>query len=291
MKFYGLILLSLLSLPLRSQEFILDTLSVYYPIDITVPDAQGKKRLDSLSALVKRNPKAVLTIIAYADYLGRGEHNKDLSDKRSSGVKEYLLAQGIDQAQIKQCTGRGALPAPSLVNNQKGIPAHRRTDIIVSWPVMKKPAAQKNKNSRIKPEQFTSPKKDIIDIKNLKSGSQLVLKNLNFVGGRHTLIPQSYPVLQELTDIMKDNPTLKIEIHGHICCDSVSDDGYDYDSKTDDLSVQRAKAVYNYLQHSGIDTNRITYKGFGGKKRLVKDERSEADRNMNRRVEIKILDK
>jgi outer membrane protein OmpA-like peptidoglycan-associated protein len=49
--------------------------------------------------------------------------------------------------------------------------------------------------------------------------------------------------------------------------------------------------VYEYLADNGIERERMTYKGYAGTKRLVEDEYTEADRTLNRRVEIKIVKK
>ena len=57
------------------------------------------------------------------------------------------------------------------------------------------------------------------------------------------------------------------------------------------LSLNRAKAVYNYLtEKEGLDPKRLKYKGFGNTKMVYPDPKSERESSMNRRVEIKILD-
>ena len=90
---------------------------------------------------------------------------------------------------------------------------------------------------------------------------------------------------------MQDNPKLEIEIQGHICC-IPSGDGPDFDEPGSmKLSVNRAKAIYGYLVHNGIDKSRLSYKGLGADYKLIWEERTEHDRETNRRVEIKILKK
>jgi hypothetical protein len=51
-----------------------------------------------------------------------------------------------------------------------------------------------------------------------KKGDKLVLKNLFFYDRTDILYPESYKPREELLKALKDNPKLKIEIHGHICC-------------------------------------------------------------------------
>jgi outer membrane protein OmpA-like peptidoglycan-associated protein len=62
----------------------------------------------------------------------------------------------------------------------------------------------------------------------------------------------------------------------------------DLDTNTLELSLNRAKAVYQYLADNGIDAARLSYKGFGHKHPLVYPEDTEEKRTTNRRVELKI---
>ncbi|MCX6350607.1 MAG: hypothetical protein NTX03_01965, partial [Bacteroidetes bacterium] len=90
-----------------------------------------------------------------------------------------------------------------------------------------------------------------------------------------------------------------------VCC-QISD-GLDWDTNTDDLSVQRAKAVYTILVAKGIAKNRLSYIGKGGTAHLADEnmdgkeyanlsisqklDLKERNENINRRVEIKIIQK
>ena len=81
---------------------------------------------------------------------------------------------------------------------------------------------------------------------------------------------------------MQNNPMLKIEIQGNLCC-----------AKNDvrDLSTQRARAVCNFLVNKEIDKTRLTYKGFGVSQPIFPiPEKDESERAANRRVEIVIID-
>jgi outer membrane protein OmpA-like peptidoglycan-associated protein len=49
--------------------------------------------------------------------------------------------------------------------------------------------------------------------------------------------------------------------------------------------------VYDFLVAGGIDKSRMSYRGFAGRFPLVSPEQTEADRTMNRRVEVKIISK
>ena len=104
------------------------------------------------------------------------------------------------------------------------------------------------------------------------------------------MIPASYLILDELLNIMKNNPTLVIEIQGHICCQFGDADGQDIETNTMTLSENRAHAIHDYLISQGINKNRVSYKGFGHSKPLHPyPELNEEERTENWRVEIKIL--
>ena len=112
-------------------------------------------------------------------------------------------------------------------------------------------------------------------------GEKLKLENMNFYVDTFAIMPQSRSVMFELLTVMKNVPDLKIQIQGHICCVQK-----DYR----DLSTQRAKAIYKFLEFSGIEKSRMTFVGFASTKPLYPlPEKNEAEREANRRVEIEIM--
>jgi outer membrane protein OmpA-like peptidoglycan-associated protein len=99
------------------------------------------------------------------------------------------------------------------------------------------------------------------------------------------VVPNSRAVLDELLDIMNDNPNLKVEIQGHICCQTDKEKDYSY------VSTQRAKAVRDFLVKNGVDAARLSYKGFGVSRPLhAIPEKNEKEQDENRRVEVEIID-
>ncbi|MBT8220225.1 MAG: OmpA family protein [Bacteroidia bacterium] len=122
-----------------------------------------------------------------------------------------------------------------------------------------------------------------------KVGDKLLLSDMNFRPGSHYLRPSSISSLRKLIQVMEDNPNLKIEIRGHICChpnNSPHPDGYDRDAGNNMLSFNRANNIKDYLIKNEIDGTRITAVGMGAKERLVYPEETDEDRTTNRRVEI-----
>lgn len=118
-------------------------------------------------------------------------------------------------------------------------------------------------------------------IGNSVAGEKLKIDNLNFIINTFAVAPESRGKLYELLLVLQNNPKLKIEIQGHLCC-----------MPTDrlDLSTKRAKAIYNFLIHNEIYPGRLSYKGFGSSEPIYPiPEKNETERAANRRVEILIV--
>jgi outer membrane protein OmpA-like peptidoglycan-associated protein len=114
----------------------------------------------------------------------------------------------------------------------------------------------------------------------IKTGKIFVLSNIFFDFDSDQLKEESDAELIQLTDFLRKNPQLNIEISGHT--DNVG--GSDYNLK---LSESRAKAIFNYLKQY-IRPDRMIYKGYGSEMPVASNE-SEHGRALNRRSEIKIL--
>ncbi|VXC30572.1 conserved hypothetical protein [Flavobacterium sp. 9AF] len=109
------------------------------------------------------------------------------------------------------------------------------------------------------------------------------MKNINFYQNTFAITPESNEALNDLLFVMQNNPTLKIEIQGHICCVS---------SDRRKLSLERAKQVRRFLAAKGIELTRVSVTGFGINHPIYPiPEANEEQAAANRRVEIEILSK
>jgi outer membrane protein OmpA-like peptidoglycan-associated protein len=114
-----------------------------------------------------------------------------------------------------------------------------------------------------------------------KVGEKIKLENMNFYINTFAIMPQSRAKMYELLTVMKSYPDMKIQIQGHICC--VTKD-------IRDLATQRAKAIYKFLEYNEINKSRMTFVGYGSDRPLYPiPEKSEEEREANRRVEIEII--
>jgi outer membrane protein OmpA-like peptidoglycan-associated protein len=114
------------------------------------------------------------------------------------------------------------------------------------------------------------------------TGDAFRLPNIYFAFNQAELLPSSYPSLELLGNVLKENSGLRIEIRGHT--DNVGSSHYNRK-----LSVRRAESVYQFLIESGVDQARLKYRGFGNEV-PIGDNETEFGRQMNRRVEIKVIE-
>jgi outer membrane protein OmpA-like peptidoglycan-associated protein len=102
--------------------------------------------------------------------------------------------------------------------------------------------------------------------------------DVSFDTGRADIKPNMRPILDQFASGLSSQPNTEIRIIGHT-------DNTGSDAVNDPLSVQRASAARQYLAARGVDPNRIVIAG-RGEREPIADNRSEAGRAQNRRVEI-----
>lgn len=106
-----------------------------------------------------------------------------------------------------------------------------------------------------------------------------IYKDIQFEVNKADLRQSSFPVLDEIVGALKAQPDLNIEIQGHT--DSTGAHGYNVG-----LSQRRAQSVKAYLSSKGIDSGRMTTKGYGPDRPIASNTTREG-RARNRRVEVK----
>ncbi len=112
-------------------------------------------------------------------------------------------------------------------------------------------------------------------------GETVRLDHLIFEQGKAHIDPGSYQELDEVVEMMRDNTRIVIQLEGHT--DNVGS------SKANlKLSQKRVDAVKRYLVSNGVSGKRIKTKAFGGSQPVSNDDTPEG-RNLNRRVEMRIL--
>ncbi len=117
----------------------------------------------------------------------------------------------------------------------------------------------------------------------IKKGETIRLNNIFFAFDKSVLKEASFPELDRVVALLLKNANVNIEISGHT--DNIGTAKY---NKI--LSERRAKSVFTYLVEKGIDGTRLTAVGYGKDKPLVTNDQEKEGREINRRVEFKILE-
>lgn len=190
-------------------------------------------------------------------------------------------------------TGGGLPSAVELIDLSTGAPLSRvQTDetgnYLVTLPVGKDYAFNVSRkgylfysdNYTLSGKAPDSIYKKDIPLQPLELAAAMVLKNIFFDVAQFNLKSSSQIELDRVVQLLKDNPTVKIQIGGHT--DNV---GKPADNLK--LSQDRANAVVKYLVGKGIAATRLTAKGFGETVPVVPNTNDEA-RAQNRRTELKI---
>jgi outer membrane protein OmpA-like peptidoglycan-associated protein/tetratricopeptide (TPR) repeat protein len=137
-----------------------------------------------------------------------------------------------------------------------------------------------SENFSLEEVKDSKPYKLNIQLSPLKVGQVVVLNNIFYDPNLFSLKEESKTEMNTILDLLKKNPTLKIEIGGH-----TDNTGSDY--KNQILSENRAKAVFEYLMENEIAESRVTYKGYSSTKPVSTND-TEEGKAKNRRTEITI---
>jgi outer membrane protein OmpA-like peptidoglycan-associated protein len=113
-------------------------------------------------------------------------------------------------------------------------------------------------------------------------GQQIViLQQVNFETGRDVVAASSFDLLAQIAAVMSEHPDLaRVAVDGHT-------DGVGAEKQNLALSQRRAVAVVRWLVEHGVDARRLEARGFGPRRPLA-DDKTEAGRAKNRRVEFQI---
>jgi len=107
--------------------------------------------------------------------------------------------------------------------------------------------------------------------------------SVEFGGNSAEILPDMHTDLNKVVDFMLDHPTFLLKISGH----TDSDGDANLNLK---LSQRRADAIKRYIMRKGnIAAERIEAVGYGNKKPIIKQEISNEDKKINRRVEFEII--
>ncbi len=254
-------------------SFAQDKFVVYFDFG---KDVLNKSSVDKLENWINSNKNiSVVGLSGFCDSVDTDQYNLKLSRRRIESVAAILNQHQIKIAQnvLLKSIGENFEQSEIIFKNRKVEIYYEAVD---QQSELKSTAP--NNTSAIKnpialEKQFTKARK----------GDIIKIENINFHLDSEEVVSESQPLLFELYEVLKNNPGLKIEIHGHICCNP--------DINDTQLSFRRAKFIFTFLRNQGIELNRLGFKGFGSSRPIYKiPEQSVKEERANRRVEILITE-
>ncbi|MBR9915150.1 MAG: OmpA family protein [Algicola sp.] len=251
---------------------------VYFETDkFEVPPTEHNRLLLFLSQIESMDI-AKVSIYGFTDDRGSDNYNLVLSQERANSIKTIFSNNEFDESVITNVDGKGKILLKLVkeddLNKIRGL--NRKVEIIVSSVFPPKP-----KDS---PEIVEAKKREAKEILRgeLKAGDKFELNNILFKTGYSKLLPESKETLKEIAEILVERKDIYFTIQGHVCCTKNSRDAIDRKTKKRNLSVARAKYIYDYLAKKGVSTRRMKYVGMRRKFPLGGEPK------LDRRVEILI---
>lgn len=258
--------------------------SFYFLLNHKVPTPYSQQQLAKFNHTASNGTIKILEINAFTDSIGTPSFNDTLAQIRLSYISKRLpLHQDVK-------LNAYALQRPYSVENALN---WRRVDVIymmtndlpteLSADVSNEIVVQTDSNDLPEdlshlnedPEIIQTDKKDVFS-ESMTDIRPLVL-DISFKEGTAKILESSYKEITKLVIYLKENPAVKAEIRGHVCC-----------GNNMRISQSRAKSVYKRLIKQGISKDRLSYKGMSNKEPLVFPETTNADRQKNRRVDVNL---
>jgi outer membrane protein OmpA-like peptidoglycan-associated protein len=178
---------------------------------------------------------------------------------------------GVADAQDRCPTDRGTMA-------DGGCPVYDKDSDGVGDSFDRCPVDAETKNGYLDEDGCPDAKPQRVEI----TGEAIVIKQrINFATGKATILQDSFVVLDDVAQVLKDYPQLKVEIGGHT-------DNQGDDAANQRLSKGRADAVFEYLLSKGVAATRMFTVGYG-ETRPVDTNMTDAGRMANRRVEFLIV--
>jgi outer membrane protein OmpA-like peptidoglycan-associated protein len=245
------------------------------PDDYTIEGLYLDKPMDGASTLKKEflPTESLRKVILYSDlnFLFKGK------------VVDLQTRQPLDKVSATPKDGTetltdadGKFKMPIYLNNEN--------------PVYLKKEGYFAKTEKVPTEKFDRKKSLFIEVEfemeKFDCGKAIKLENIHYDLDKFFIREDAKPELDKLVRFLNDNPEVKVELSSHTDCRASSK----YNNK---LSQNRANAAVDYIVSQGISRNRLTGKGYGETKLLNKCADkvycSEADHQLNRRTEMKVI--
>jgi outer membrane protein OmpA-like peptidoglycan-associated protein len=239
-----------------------------------VPDIETNRLVLFIKSL-KDNQIERISIYGFTDDRGSDNYNLTLSQNRANAIKKIFSGFGVDDNLISNVDGKGEVllrvVSSDNLNIIRGL--NRKVEINIEYKE-KEGVVVEIKEEDIGTKQFLSD--------NIAVGDKITLDNILFKTGYSSLEVESINVLEAIAEALLKRKDLYFTIQGHVCCTNNAGDAIDKKTGKRNLSLARAKYIYEYLIGKGVKKSRMKYVGLRNK--YPKGGAAKYDR----RVEIKI---
>lgn len=256
------------------------THDVYFNTDeFVVPKTEENRLLLFISKLQDIEIESIV-IYGFCDDVGADSYNMVLSQQRADAIKTIFSNNEISESLIRNVDGKGEvlLKIVSEKDILKIRGLNRKVEIIVTEKIPEPQAkAESNKEDIVKNPTVTEQIKGDLNV-----GDKIIFKDILFKTGYSTVVPKSKKTLEDIAKALVEREDIYFTIQGHVCCTKYTRDAVDKRTKKRNLSVARAKYVYDYFAKKGVDKNRMRFVGMRRRFPLG------GDPQFDRRVEIVI---
>ena len=239
-----------------------------------VPDIETNRLVLFIKSL-KDNQIERISIYGFTDDRGSDNYNLTLSQNRANAIKKIFSGFGVDDNLISNVDGKGEVllrvVSSDNLNIIRGL--NRRVEINIEYKE-KEGVVVEIKKEDIGTKQFLSD--------NIAVGDKITLDNILFKTGYSSLEVESINVLEAIAEALLKRKDLYFTIQGHVCCTNNTGDAIDKKTGKKNLSLARAKYIYEYLIGKGVKKSRMKYVGLRNKYPIG------GAAKYDRRVEIKI---
>ena len=256
---------------------------VYFETDkYNVLETEQNRLLFFIQEL-KREKIKQISIYGFCDDRGAEQYNLSLSQNRANTIKNIFSKSGINKNLITNVDGKGEILLKIItsenINIIRGL--NRKVEIEIEYKVNKRKNTAKENliNKNIDDKGRTLP---LTLESELIVGDKIILKDILFQTGYSFVLKESIPVLKDVVRKLKEKDNLYFTIEGHVCCTTDGRDAIDRGTGKRNLSLTRARYIYNYLARNGISKKRMKFIGLKHKFPLGGDVK------YDRRVEIEI---
>ena len=250
------------------------------PNRTTLSNPAGNEDLNYLLEALRKSSDLKIEIGGHTDKSGKAATNNLLSKKRAKWVYDYLLKNGIPADQITY-KGYGHYK-PAYTNRTKdGRAANRRIEVKLLSKNLGSLTVLVDETPAHKDPTVNEAELQLEEIASYDLGTCVILEKVTFEPGKFIINDTNSAQLQDVILLMKNNPTIKLEIGGYTDKSGIPE-------KNLIISQDRAKSVFDYLTQNGVEAARLTYIGYGDAKPIAPNK-YRWGRDKNRRIELKLI--